>query len=342
MKSFISILKDAYKNWSQDKISSWSAALAYYTAFSLSPLLLLIVSLISVFVSRNTIQHELSTQIQGLIGSQGASLINDILQNAKDQHAGLFATIISLVLLILGASGVFGQLQTTLDIVFHVEPKPNQGILKLLKDRVLSFSMIIVIAFLLIVSLAASTGITVLSSYFTHLLPITGFILEGVNFFFSLFMITILFMIIFAVLPGVKIPRKVLLFGGLTTAILFTIGKTLIGVYLGRGTTSTFGAAASLATLLLWIYYSSLIFFFGAELMRSYANIYGIELIPKKNARLQESEEVIIKPKVEEKGVAETALSYILSGLFLSLFKQIGLGKKDTTRKKGRKKKSKK
>ena len=337
MKEVTLIVKDAFKNWSQDKISSWSAALAYYTAFSLSPLLLLLVSLVSVFVSKSTIQHELSTQLQGLIGSQSAGLISDILQNAKDQHAGLFATIISIILLILGASGVFGQLQTTLDIVFHVEPKPNQGFFKVLKDRFLSFSMIIVIAFLLIVSLAASTGITVLSSYFTHLLPITGFVLEGVNFLFSLLMITILFMIIFAVLPGVKIPRKVLLFGGVTTAVLFTIGKTLIGLYLGRGTTSTFGAAASLATLLLWIYYSSLIFFFGAELMRSYATIHGIELIPKKDAKHPSPEKIVIKPQVEEKGAVETALSYILSGLFLSLFKQIGLGKEKDKKKNKRK-----
>lgn len=336
MKNFTAIVKDAFKNWSGDKIVSWSASLAYYTAFSLSPLLLLIVSLVSLFVSRQTIQHELSTQIQGLIGSQGANLINDILQNAKDQHAGVLATIISFVLLALGASGVFGQLKSTLDVVFHVEKKPNQGIMAIIKDRFLNFSMVIVIAFLLVVSLAASTAITVISSYFAGLLPVSGILLEGFNLIFSLIMIALLFMIIFKTLPDVKIPGKILLFGSIITSLLFTIGKTLIGIYLGRGTTSTFGAAASLATLLLWIYYSSLIFFFGAELMRSYAGVNHIELKPKKNAKLSEPKEVIIKPEIAEKGAVETALAYILSGLFLSLFKQIGLGNKKSRKKKKR------
>lgn len=327
MKDFFSLFKDAFSSFGKDNVTSWSAALSYYTAFALSPLLLLIISLLSLFISKTTIQNELVNQIHGLVGTQGAVFIKGIIANAKETHGGVIGTIISFVLLAIGASGVFGQLQTTLNHIFHVEIKPNAGIMHHIVDRFLSFSMIVAISFLLLISLVASALINVVSAFFTHLLPLSSFIIEGFNFIFSLGVITLLFMLVFAVMPDVKIPRKVLFFGSFATALLFTIGKTLIGIYLGRGTTSSFGAAASLATVLVWLYYSSLIFFFGAELMKSYATAHAIALEPKKGAKIS-TPTVRVKPAIKERGFAETVLSYLFSGLFLALLSKVTKKKK--------------
>jgi membrane protein len=327
MKDIVSLFKDAFSSFGKDNVTSWSAALSYYAAFALSPLLLLIISLLSLFVSKATVQNELVNQIRGLVGNQGAIFIKGIIENAKQSHGEIIGTIISFVLLALGASGVFGQLQTTLNHIFHVEPKPDAGLMHLIVDRFLSFSMIVAISFLLLISLVASTLINVVSAFFTHLLPLSSFFVESFNFVFSLGAITLLFMLVFAVMPDVKIPRKVLLFGSFTTALLFTIGKTLIGIYLGRGTTSSFGAAASLATVLVWLYYSSLIFFFGAELMKSYAFACNINLEPKKDAKIS-TPIVKVKPAIKERGFFETILSYLFSGLFLAILTKVTKKKK--------------
>lgn len=284
------MIKDTALGWQKDKVSLLAAALAYYTTFSLAPLLVLVIAIAGAVFGEEAVRGELVTQIQGLVGQQGAEAIQAMLQNAyRAGSGGIFATIASLVTLLLGASGVFGQLQDALNTIWHVEPRPGIGIKEFVRDRFLSFAMILVIGFLLLVSLVLSAVLAGISAYIGHFFPTLSFLGRLINFLLSFGVITVLFALIYKVLPDVKVPPRAIWVGSIVTALLFNLGKFLLGSYLGSSSiTSSYGAAASLAIVLIWIFYSVQILLTGAEFIKVYSNVRGMRVRPTKNAVLVE------------------------------------------------------
>ena len=280
------LLKDAAKEWSEDKVPRLGAALAYYTTFSLAPLLILIIAIAGLTLGqRESAQEAVVGQLRGLVGPEGAGVIETAIEKSSEPASGVLASIISVVTLLFGALGAFGQLQDALNTIWEVKPKPGRGILGDIKDRLLSLSMVLVIGFFLVVSLVASAALSALGTFLGNVIPGPEIIMEVVNFIISFVVISVLFAIMFKYLPDAKIAWRDVVVGAVATALLFTIGKTLIGLYLGNSsTTSTYGAAGSLVVLLLWMYYSAQIFLFGAELTQVYANRYGTRVEPAETA----------------------------------------------------------
>lgn len=278
------LLKETVQEWQQDKASRLAAALAYYTVFSLAPLLVLVIAIAGSIFGTESARNQLTSQIQGLVGSSGAEVVTSALENASQPGAnqGVIASAISIALLIFGASGVFVQLQDSLNTIWNVEPKPGQGIVYFIQKRLLSFSMILVIGFLLLVSLVVSTALAAFSGFLNQGLAGLSWLL---NFVISIGLITLLFAAIFKYLPDAKIGWKDVTVGAFITALLFNLGKYLLGLYLGNSSfASTYGAAGSLVVLLAWIYYSAQILFFGAEFTQVYARRFGSRIMPDKHA----------------------------------------------------------
>ena len=291
IKNFIYLLKISFKSWKDDKVPQLSAALAYYTLFSLAPLLIIILAIIGFFFGAEAAQGQLSQQIQGTIGKDASQMVEEMIKNSSNKRSNIVATIIGVVTLILGASGVFGQLQDSLNIIWNVKPKPKQSILYMVKTRFLSFSLVLSLGFLLLVSLVISAGISALGAALKDIFPLPIPLVELINSIISIGIITLLFAIIFKFLPNVRITWKDVFIGALMTGILFTLGKYGLGLYLGRSSaTSTYGAAGSLIIILLWAYYSSQILFFGAEFTKSYATKFGSCINPDKHAIAVENE----------------------------------------------------
>ncbi|MBD0267884.1 YhjD/YihY/BrkB family envelope integrity protein [Pseudanabaena sp. FACHB-2040] len=283
------LLKEAFQEWQQDKASRLAAALAYYTVFSLAPLLVLVIAIAGSVFGTDTARDQLVTQIQALVGSSGADVITDALENANEPGAnqGAIASAISIAVLMFGASGVFIELQNSLNTIWNIEPKPGQGVGSFVQKRLLSFSMILVIGFLLLVSLVLSTALAAFSGYLSQWIEGVGWILNTV---ISLGLITFLFAAIFKYLPDAHIVWKDVIIGAFITTLLFTLGKYLLGLYLGNASVgSTYGAAGSLIALLAWIYYSAQILFFGAEFTQVYARRFGSQIVPDKNAVVSSS-----------------------------------------------------
>jgi len=284
-KSIFSLLKEAFQEWQDDEALQLGAALAYYTIFSLAPLLLVVIALAGLAFGREAVQGQLVGQLQGLVGREGGAAIQTMVANAGQHGGGVWATIIAFVTILFGATGVFTQLQTSLNHIWNVKPKPGQGIKGLLRARAAAFGMLLGIGFLLLVSLVISTALTAIGTYVAGLLPGAEVVLEVVNFLVSLAVITVLFAMIFRFLPDVKITWRDVWLGAAVTALLFTVGKTLIGLYLGNSSVaSVYGAAGSLVILLLWTYYSSQILFFGAELTEVWARRRGSGIVPDEHA----------------------------------------------------------
>jgi membrane protein len=285
LKSGFGMLKESFKEWNDDDALSLGAALAYYTIFSLAPMLLIAISVAGLVFGREAAQGELVGQMRGLVGQQGAEAIQTMVANAGKQGSGVLGTIIGIVTILFGATGVFAQLQSSLNKIWNVEAKPGKGIWSFLRNRILSFGMVLGIGFLLLVSLAVSAAIAALDTYVTGIFPGAEVLIGIVTAVFGLAVITFLFAMIFRFLPDVKIAWKDVWVGAVTTSVLFLIGKVLIGLYLGNSSVaSTYGAAGSLVILLLWIYYSTQILFFGAEITQVYARRYGSGIVPSENA----------------------------------------------------------
>lgn len=285
-KVILDLLKEAFQEWQDDKASRLAAALAYYTVFSLAPLVIIAIAIAGAVFGEEAARGEIVGQIQGLVGQAGAEVIETAIQNANRPDArGGVASLISVVVLLFGASGVFAELQDSLNTVWDVQPKPGRGVSGFIKKRILSFSMVLGIGFLLMVSLILTAVLSAFSTYMSHLLPGVGWFWEILNFVISFGVITLLFAMIYKFLPDVKITWNDVLIGAIITALLFTIGKTVLGMYLGQGTFgSTYGAAGSLVIVLAWVYYSAQILFFGAELTQVYASRYGSRIVPNKDA----------------------------------------------------------
>lgn len=280
-KNFVFLLKETFRKWSEHKDSRLAAALAYYTVFSLAPLLILVIAIAGSVLGEEAARGQIVEQLRQLLGSQGAEVIETVIAGAHqpEKNVSIIASTISVVVLIFGATGVFIQLQDALNTIWEVSPKPESNIRIFIISRFLSFGLVMGIAFLLLVSLVISAGLTFLTDYLGSLS--SGIIWSAINIIISFSVITLLFALIFKYLPDVKIVWNDVLIGAIITALLFTGGKYLIGLYLGKSTfSSAYGAAGSLVVLLFWIYYSAQIVFMGAEFTQIYARHYGSRVTP--------------------------------------------------------------
>lgn len=276
LKTVISLLKQTFTEWQEDKAPTLAAALAYYTVFSLAPLLIIVIAIAGLVFGAEAAQGQIVTQLQGLIGKDGAETIQELIVNASHPKSGTIATIVGVATLLWGASNVFTNLKEALNTIWNVKPTPGRGIWGFLQDRVLSFAMILGIGFLLLVSLVISALLAAISYWLNGLLHVPVDIWQIVDFAISFGVVTLLFALIYKVLPDVNLAWNDVWIGAAITSILFTIGKSLIGIYLGSsGIASTYGAAGSFVIILLWINYSAQILFLGAEFTQVWANRYG-------------------------------------------------------------------
>lgn len=281
----IGVLKDTGKQWLDDKAPRLAASLAFYTLLSLAPMLVLSVSVAGLAFGEDAARGQIAGQLQGLLGDSGAAAVQGVLANAKTPSSGVIGTIVGIAIALFGASGVFGELQSSLDQIWDVEPKPGRGIKGYLRDRFFSFTLVLGVAFLLLVSLVMSAALAGIGAYLSHTLPGGEVIWQILNFVIALGVTTVLFALIYKVVPDVKIEWRDVWVGAFLTAALFSLGKLLIGLYLGRSSVaSPFGAAGSVVALVVWVYYSAQILFFGAELTQVYATRRGARLEPTKNA----------------------------------------------------------
>ena len=287
VKSGFGLLKETFVEWKEDDALELGAALAYYTIFSLAPMLLVVISIVGLIYGREAVQGQIVGQIQGLVGRQGAEAVQTILANAgRNQGTGIWATVVGLVTILFGATGVFVQLQSSLNRVWDVQVKKDLGVVKgLVKARIAAFGMLLGIGFLLLVSLIVSTVVAAAGAYANRLFPGAEVLIKILSFALSFGLATVLFAMIYRFLPDVKIQWRDVWFGAAVTALLFAVGKYLIGLYLGNSSVaSTYGAAGSLVVLLLWVYYSTQILFFGAELTQAWARRQGSHIQPSKDA----------------------------------------------------------
>lgn len=294
----INILKQTVSEFSQDKCTRMAAALAYYTAFSLAPLLILIITICGFVWDPADVEGLVQTEIQEVVGEDGARQVKTMLKNATKSDRGVLASIMSIAMLLVGATGLVGQLQGALNDTWEVKPDPEQGgIWNFLTKRLLSFGMICGMAFLLLVSLVATSAISAMGDMIAGWLPdeVSKAVLMAINIALSLVVISIMFAAMFRYLPDAKVAWSDVAVGAVLTAVLFVAGKYAMGAYLGsKNMESTYGAAGSLALILVWIYYSSMILLFGAELTQVWAKVRGSGIRPEEGAIRVEQQEVHI------------------------------------------------
>ncbi len=285
LKQYMQMLKKTVQEFSDDNVTKLSASLAYYTAFSLGPLLLVVISVTGFFFETNAVMWRVYWQLEDLVGQTSADQLFNIIQQLRDQNAGTFS-IIGTGVLIFGATTVFADIQDSINYIWSVKAKPERGWLKYLKNRLLSFSLVLGLAFLLIVSLFISSLTDLLSkNLFRSLQDELVIVLQVFNFLLTFCVITILFAAIYKLLPDVIIRWKHALRGALFTGLLFMLGKYLIGLYIASSEMdNTYGAAASIIIILSWVYYTAIILYFGAEFTKVYALHSGDGVRPKPNA----------------------------------------------------------
>jgi membrane protein len=268
------LLKQTYRQWVEDGASRLAAALAYYSAVSIAPLLLLIVAVLGLAFGSEVAERELVNQLRSFMGAEGTEFIRLVIENADEPVAGGLASVISLLVLLWGATNVFAELQESLDIVWNVRPKRAEGLWALIRHRVLSFGMVIVIGFLLLVSLALSTTLAAMAETYGDDLPGPDALWPLVSLAVSFAVTTVLFALIYKVLPDVETEWRNVWIGAVFTALLFTIGKSVLALYLTHQG-NAYGVAGSVVVFLLWVYYSAQIVFFGAEFTQVYATHRG-------------------------------------------------------------------
>lgn len=276
------ILKSTFQSFIDDRALKFSASLSYYTVFSLAPLLLLMISLTSIFFGREAIQGKIFGEINGLIGNEAAGQIQDIIKNMELSGKTNTAVIIGAITLFIGATSIFVEIQDSINSIWKVKAKPKRGWLKLIKDRLLSSSLIVGLGFLLIVSLMVNGALLALSEWLKNYFPdVTLIIFQIVNIILSFIVITTLFGVIFKVLPDAKIAWKDVRSGAFFTACLFMLGRVVIGIYINFSSTgSAYGAAGSLIVILVWVYYTAAILYFGAEFTKVFAEYTGARIEP--------------------------------------------------------------
>lgn len=277
IKHLFDLCKKAVLAWMDDFAPSMGAAISYYTVFSLAPLLVIVIAVAGAVFGRDAVQGEIVGQLQGLIGRDGALAVQGLIKSASEPAKGLLAGAISIGVLLVGATTVFAELQSALDRIWHVPEKAKpSGLWAVLRARVLSFGLIMGVAFLLMVSLSVSAGISAMGTWASGLLPGWELLLQGINMALSLAITTVLFAMIFRFMPSVPIAWSDVWVGAAVTSVLFELGKFLIGLYLGKsGVNESFAAAGSLVVLLAWVYYAAQIFLLGAEFTKVYADDRG-------------------------------------------------------------------
>jgi len=282
LKGLWQVLKESFIGFSENKVLKLSGALAYYTIFSMAPLLIVIIFLCSIFFGRADTEVSIYNQIESFVGSDTALQLQQIITNASLEGKSNFAVVIGIITLLIGATTVFAEIQESINMIWGLKPKPKKGWLKMLQNRLLSFSVVIGLGFLLLVSLAVSAIIEALMDKLKDVFPgIAVIALYILSLLVSFVVITILFGGIFKVLPDAQIKWKDVLAGAIATAILFMIGKFAISFYISKSNIgSTYGTAGSLVVLLLWIYYSAVILYFGAGFTKAYAIKYGSAIHP--------------------------------------------------------------
>ncbi|WP_159468353.1 YihY/virulence factor BrkB family protein [Dyadobacter sp. 3J3] len=296
IKFSFTLLSETFNEFMNDNGLKLSAALSYYTIFSLAPMLLVIISVLSIFFGRDAIQGELFDQIRGLVGDNAAAQLQEILKNAQVSNKSGVAAAIGVGTLLIGATGVFAEIQDSINYIWSIKSKPKKGWLQYLKNRLLSFSIILTLGFLLLVSLGVNAVVDLLSTrlqqYFSEASVVLFYIVNQVV---VLAIITSLFTVIFKVLPDGFLRWKECLVGAVFTAVLFLVGKFVITFYIGKADLgATYGTSASIVILLTWVYYSSIILYFGAEFTKVYAKLDGIGIAPNQHAVL------IVRKEIDE------------------------------------------
>lgn len=303
-KGLWEVLKDAFKGFGDDKVTKLSGSLAYATVFSLAPLLIMIISLAGIFLGRDAVEGKMYGQLASFIGHDGAIQLQEMVKNASLAGKSRMAAIIGGISLLLGATAVFAEIQDSINSIWGLKAKPKKGWLKVITNRLLSFSMIASLGFLLLVSLSVSTLIEGLNNRLqAHFPEVAVVVFYIINIIITLLVTTVIFGVIFKVLPDAKVRWKDIWAGAIATAILFMLGKFGISFYISKSNVgSTYGAAGSLVVLLLWVYYSSIILYFGAEFTNSYALKFGEEIHPTEYAVTTKTIEV----EAENKSVQQT------------------------------------
>ncbi|HEX4924206.1 MAG TPA: YihY/virulence factor BrkB family protein [Bdellovibrionales bacterium] len=288
------ILKETFSEWSNDKAPKLAASLAFYTMLALAPLLVLVTGIMGLVFGDEAARGQVVEQFDHLIGKQGAEAVQTMIQNASQGNGEIWATIFGGIMLVFGATAVFVELQDSMNTIWGVKPKQS-GLKGLIKGRLASLTLIIGVGFLLMVSLVLSAALAGVAKYMGHLLPGMDFLWQALHFAVSIGVLTLLFAMIFKVLPDAKVPWREVWVGAGVTALLFTIGKFAIGFYLGQSSAvSVHGAAGSLAIVLLWVYYAAQILFLGAEFTQVHAHHYGSRIEPAASAvKIETRQEVV-------------------------------------------------
>ena len=276
IQTIFNLIKAAASSWIDDYAQSMGAALAYYTLFSIAPLLLIVIAIAGQIFGVEAARGEIVGQLQELMGRQGAQAIQDLLESVHKPAESVFAAVTGIAFLLIGATTVFGELQDALDRIWRAPKRKNGSLWNLLRARVLSFGMIMGIGFLLMVSLAASAALAAIAKLWGPLFVEWTLLANAINLLVSFTFITVLFAMIYKIMPRVKVAWADVWIGASVTAFLFTVGKFVIGVYIGKsGLASGFGAAGSLVVVIVWVYYSAQIFLMGAEFTWAYAHTFG-------------------------------------------------------------------
>jgi membrane protein len=278
-------VKETVNDWLDDGATSLAAALAYYSLLSLAPLLVISVALAGLFFGQDAARGRVASELGSVVGTQAAQGIQSVVASAQSPVSGVVSTVVGVVTLFIGASGVFSELQSSLNTIWEVKRKPGRGVWGEVKDRFWSFTMVLGVAFLLLVSLLLNSVLSAVGATFSPLLPGGELVWQGVNALFSLSVITGLFALIFKYVPDAEIKWRDVWLGAAVTALLFTIGKLLLGLYLGKAAIgSSYGAAGSLIALVVWVYYAAQILLLGAEFTQVQARRSGREIRPARDA----------------------------------------------------------
>jgi membrane protein len=276
IKPFFGLIKQAVNNWLDDYAPSMGAAIAFYTVFSLAPLVIIVIGIAGFFWGEEAVQGQLFAQVSSLVGVEGAKAVEGVVQGAQEPSQGIIATVISVVMLVVGATTVFSELQSALDRIWKVDAKKQSGIWGLIRSRLLSFGLVLTLAFLLLVSLVVSSVLAALGGWAGGILPGWEMLLQIVNLVVTLGILTLLFAMIYRFMPQAPVAWRDVRTGAFVTAVLFEIGKVLIGLYVGKASVaSSYAAAGSLVVVLIWVYYAAQVFLLGAEFTRVYAEAHG-------------------------------------------------------------------
>jgi membrane protein len=310
IKEAVAFGKESYGKWSEHHAARLGASVAFYSILSFAPLLVLITAIIGLAFGHQSAHGALVNEARQVIGARGADTVDSLLKNAQKPASGLFASVIAFITLLFGASGVFTELQDALNIMWDAPKQDASGFMAMIKQRLFSFGMVLSVGFLLLVSLLLSAGLAYIGRSFGQLIPVPAFLLQIINFAVSFAVITGLFALMFKYVPAVRISWREVIVGAIGTALLFTIGKLLLGIYLGKASVgSTYGAAGSLVAVVVWIYYSAQIFFFGAEFTRVYADHHRATNAPAPIAEARQEPVELPKKMAAAAGSASSFVS---------------------------------